>query len=83
MMMDFHWYCGESACHNHNYYWYEDPVTQFQLIPWDLDNAFENLVSDENPVTPIKDKWHEKVQTVNHLDLDKQAFIKDLQAVIK
>tara|TARA_B000000441_G_C21744047_1_gene356263 strand:- start:366 stop:1739 length:1374 start_codon:yes stop_codon:yes gene_type:complete len=57
-----HWYCGESgSCHNHNYYWYEDPVlNNIQLIPWDLDNAFENLVSDENPVTPIKDKWHEK-----------------------
>ena len=45
---------------NHNFYWYEDPITNnFQIIPWDLDNAFENLVIDSNPVTPIKDKWYE------------------------
>ena len=25
----------------------------------DLDNAFENLVQNINPVTPIKDKWNE------------------------
>mgnify|MGYP001173483932 FL=1 len=44
---------------NHNYYWYEDPIdTNFQLIPWDLDNAFENLLEDVNPVTPIKDRWY-------------------------
>ncbi|MEC8679954.1 MAG: CotH kinase family protein, partial [Bacteroidota bacterium] len=43
---------------NHNYYWYEDPNDdKLQLIPWDLDNSFENLISNLNPVTPIKDKW--------------------------
>ena len=57
-----HWYCDDSGnkCDSHNYYWYEDPIIdQVQLIPWDLDNAFENLVSNQNPVTPIKDKWNE------------------------
>ena len=27
------------------------------MIPWDLDNAFENIISNSNPVTPIADKW--------------------------
>jgi len=57
-----HWYCGEGGnyCESHNYYWYEDPIIdKIELIPWDLDNAFENLVSNENPVTPIKDEWNE------------------------
>ena len=45
---------------NHNYFWYEFPdQDKFQLIPWDLDNAFENLIQNVNPVTPIKDKWYE------------------------
>jgi len=56
----FHWYCGLGGCSNHNYYWYEDPRTEkFHLIPWDFDNAFENIISNENPVTPIKDRWGE------------------------
>ena len=43
-----HWYCGGNGyCNNHNYYWYVDPiVNNLQLIPWDLDNAFENLVTN-------------------------------------
>ena len=54
----FHWYCGSGSCSNHNYYWYEDPSTQkFHLIPWDFDNAFENIINNANPVTPIKDGW--------------------------
>lgn len=52
-----HWYCFES-CENHNFYWYEEPTTgRFHLIPWDLDSAFANIVSDSNPVTPIADDW--------------------------
>ena len=56
-----HFYLSENGQYeNHNFYWYEDPITNnFQIIPWDLDNAFENLVIDSNPVTPIKDKWYE------------------------
>lgn len=54
----FHWYCGGGSCTNHNYYWYEDPsASKLHLIPWDLDNAFENIIFNQNPVTPIKDEW--------------------------
>ncbi|MFK7924150.1 MAG: CotH kinase family protein [Bacteroidia bacterium] len=56
----FHWYCGGASCSNHNYYWYEDPKEEtLHLIPWDLDNAFENIISDVNPVTPLADQWGE------------------------
>ena len=56
----FHWYCGGGNCTNHNYYWYEDPSEgSIHLIPWDLDNAFENIAFDVNPVTPIADGWGE------------------------
>lgn len=54
----FHWYCSPGGCSNHNYYWYEEPSQgTLHLIPWDMDNAFENIISDENPVTPIADEW--------------------------
>lgn len=54
----FHWYCSGGSCNNHNYYWYEEPTDQkLHLIPWDLDNAFENIIADANPVTPIADAW--------------------------
>lgn len=54
----FHWYCFGGPCANHNYYWYEEPTTKrFHLIPWDLDNAFENIINNANPVTPIADQW--------------------------
>lgn len=56
----FHWYCGGGDCDNHNYYWYEEPTEgTMHLIPWDLDNAFENIISNVNPVTPIADDWGE------------------------
>ncbi|MCP3932598.1 MAG: hypothetical protein GY705_26310 [Bacteroidetes bacterium] len=56
----FHWYCGGGECSNHNYYWYENPTTKkLHLIPWDLDNAFENIITHGNPVTPIADGWGE------------------------
>jgi hypothetical protein len=56
----FHWYCNGNNCSNHNYYWVEEPTKEkIHLIPWDLDNAFENIISNNNPVTPIKDGWGE------------------------
>ena len=56
----FHWYCNGNGCSNHNYYWYEEPNNdKLHLIPWDLDNAFENIISDANPVTAIADDWGE------------------------
>ena len=54
----FHWYCFAGYCSNHNYYWYEKPTTEtLHLLPWDLDMAFENIIDDINPVTPVADKW--------------------------
>ncbi len=56
----FHWYCNSGACSPHNFYWYEEPTTKtMHLIPWDLDNSFENIIANANPVTPIVDKWGE------------------------
>jgi len=56
----FHWYCFGGDCESHNFYWYEEPNNQkLHLIPWDLDNAFENIISNSNPITPIFDKWGE------------------------
>ncbi|MBT5705870.1 MAG: hypothetical protein HOI66_06045, partial [Verrucomicrobia bacterium] len=54
----FHWYVFGGFTTNHNFYWYEEPTKkQHHLIPWDLDNAFENIISNANPVTPIADAW--------------------------
>ncbi len=54
----FHWYCTASGCSNHNFYMYEEPNNEkLHLIPWDLDNAFDNIINDANPVTPIADEW--------------------------
>ena len=56
----FHWYCSGGECSSHNFYWYEEPTAgTMHLIPWDLDNAFENIISNNNPVTPIADEWGE------------------------
>lgn len=56
----FHYYCLTEECSNHNFYWYENPTdTTLHLIPWDLDNAFENIVADANPVTPVADEFGE------------------------
>lgn len=50
----FHWYCGSEGCNNHNYYWYEEPLVQkIHLIPWDLDDAFQNIGNGKSPVTRI------------------------------
>jgi CotH kinase protein len=35
------------------------------LIPWDLDGAFEHIIRNANPVTPIVDKWGEKSSNCN------------------
>jgi spore coat protein CotH len=54
----FHWYCENGNCTNHNYYWFEDKTNKkIHLIPWDLDGAFEHILRNGNPVTPIVDKW--------------------------
>ena len=38
-----HWYCF-GPCAPHNFYWYEEPTEEtVTLIPWDLDNAFDNM----------------------------------------
>lgn len=56
----FHWYCGSEGCGNHNYYWYEEPSSQkLHLIPWDLDDAFQNIGYGKSPVTRIHNKWGE------------------------
>ena len=34
-------------------------------MPWDLDNAFENLVTDVNPVTPVADALGEITNDCN------------------
>ena len=62
-----HWYQNDGNYYSsHNYYWYESELNEeIQLIPWDLDNAFENLITDVNPVTPIKDKWYETTANCN------------------
>ena len=54
----FHWYCDWGNCEPHNFYWYENPTTnKVHLIPWDLDNAFENIITNMNAVTAIADDW--------------------------
>lgn len=52
-----HWYCF-GPCAPHNFYWYEEPtLQQVTLIPWDLDNAFDNLVGGRTgAVTAIADQ---------------------------
>lgn len=36
------WYCVDTPCTNHNFYWYESTSEdRFWLIPWDLDNTFD------------------------------------------
>ncbi len=32
---------------------------KLHLIPWDMDNAFDNIINNANPVTPIADIWGE------------------------
>lgn len=62
----FHWYCDGNVCAPHNFFWYEEPSKKtMHLIPWDLDNAFENIISNANPVTPIADGWGETRNNCN------------------
>lgn len=55
----FHWYCSGvtgDGCGNHNFFFYEDLTAgTITMVPWDLDNAFSNILNDANPVTPIPD----------------------------
>ena len=54
----FHWYCFGSGCSPHNFYWYEEPKNRkIHLIPWDLDLAFMNTITNEHTVTNLKDDW--------------------------
>ena len=66
----FHWYCSWGQCEPHNFFWYENPSTRkIHLIPWDLDNSFENIIENTNPVTPIADDWGDTTnncQTFNY-----------------
>ncbi|MCJ8314052.1 MAG: CotH kinase family protein [Saccharospirillaceae bacterium] len=55
----YHWYCDESGCGNHNYYWYQAVQNnKVFIIPWDLDNAFANLSESKDPVTYVEDLWN-------------------------
>ena len=56
----FHWYCFFQECAPHNFYWYENTNGEFTLIPWDMDNAFENINNNTNPVTLIADELGEQ-----------------------
>lgn len=59
-----HFYCNGQSCSNHNYYWYEETDKEkLSLVPWDMDNAFENIIRNTNPVTPVADEWG---QTTNN-----------------
>ena len=54
----FHWYCVENDCSQQNFFWYENPTTnKLHLIPWDLDNAFDNITPPYNTSTFIVDDW--------------------------
>jgi len=55
-----HWYGSPfSNFSNHNYFWYKNSsADKIQMIPWDLDNAFDNLYYTKNPVIKIVDKWN-------------------------
>lgn len=56
----FHWYCSGGGCESHNFFWYEETAAgKMHLIPWDMDNTFENILFNANPVTPIADGWGE------------------------
>jgi spore coat protein CotH len=56
----FHWYCDENGnnCKNKNFYWFEDTRhKKIHIVPWDMDDAFEHVLGNTNPVVPIADKW--------------------------
>ncbi len=56
----FHFYCFRTPCWNHNFFFYEETeANRLHLIPWDLDNAFDNIDGPGNPVTPLADEWGE------------------------
>jgi len=52
------WWCSDEGCGTNNFYWYEEPDAGLvHLIPWDLDNAFENLAEPFNEVTWVSDDF--------------------------
>ncbi len=56
----FHWYCFGDNCASHNFYWYEETAREkLHLIPWDLDNAFENINEQANFIVGVTDEWGE------------------------
>jgi hypothetical protein len=56
----FHWYENNGRIYNHNYFWYEEPsINKLYLIPYDIDNAFENIKVINNTTTAIADDWGE------------------------
>lgn len=56
----FHWYCDDetvNSCTNHNYYWFEDKKNKkMHLIPWDMDGAYEHLITSGSIWTAMADK---------------------------
>jgi len=56
-----HWYGSpNSSFTNHNYFWYEESLSdRYQLIPWDLDNAFDNVFYNKNSIINIVNNWNE------------------------
>jgi hypothetical protein len=85
----FHWYCDNNGggCSNHNYYWFEDQKNKkIHLIPWDLDGAFEHIIRNSNPVTPIVDRWGDITNNCkpfnygNNIVLEKSAACDKLTA---
>jgi spore coat protein H len=52
-------YCNESAGAPHNFYWYQESLSpRFWLIPWDLDNAFNN----DRAFSSIDPAWYEPAE---------------------
>lgn len=55
-----HFYCDDTNCGNHNYYWYEEVSrNKLHLIPWDMDSAMENIEVVTNPYLEIVDSYGE------------------------
>jgi len=56
----FHWYVNGGDCNPHNFYWYERPTDgKVSLIPWDMDNSFDNIIDGTNSIINIPDDWGE------------------------
>jgi len=52
----YHWYCDETGCAPHNFFWYEEVHSdRVYLLPWDMDHAMRI----GHPVVEIADDWDE------------------------